>query len=210
MENEITTIVETPTERERILHQHIEKIQATQASYMSEGKGAVSRMLAFANLRRELGVHLIALREATDSGGRKLIQHGEWERLFATAKGKSNRDVTFDFDYLTATRYIAYARKHPEPITDPRQLMTESKDAIAIASGEDPEGESPKRIARTTESSWIEAFGRVSFVFQNVIDKRPIEDWSEIERESYITRARPMVDTYIRLGGTLDDSGKAD
>lgn len=48
--------------------------------------------------------------------------------------------------------------------------------------------------ARTNETSWIDAFGKASFVFQNVIDKRPVHEWSEIELESFIHRAQPFID----------------
>jgi hypothetical protein len=65
-------------------------------------------------------------------------------------------------------------------------------------------GKPPKeRSERTTETSWIEAFNRVSYVFQDVIDKRPVAEWTEIERESYLLGAKPIVEAYVKLGGSL-------
>ena len=55
---------------------------------------------------------------ATDSQGRKVVPHGEWEGLFKSANGKANPTAVLDFDSQTARNYIQFAKKHPEPITE--------------------------------------------------------------------------------------------
>jgi hypothetical protein len=103
------------------------------------------------------------------------------------------------FNQQLITAYIS-ASKQPKA-TEPKQLI---KQLSLMLSGPN-ENDKPRteRHQRTTETSWIEAFNRVSYVFQDVIDKRPVTEWSGIERDTYLLRAKPIVEAYVKLGGSL-------
>ncbi len=87
----------------------------------TSGKVSVFR----AKIKRRLLRSLRALvSNATDSEGRKVVPHGEWEGLFASANRRVSKDDAnvevvphFAFGSDTARNYIQYAKKHPEPIT---------------------------------------------------------------------------------------------
>lgn len=198
--NMSTEIIEI-SEREKIFNEHKEKIISAHKGFAGAAKSIGNSLLAAANYRREVGIYLESLKTATDSQGRKVVPHGEWEGLFATAKGKSNGSFTFDFDYNTARNYINFAKKHPEPITDVRQIMREGK-AMLVDAGE-VELTMPNFKPQHIESAYSLANklwqGFNQKFINGILKKEDVTKWDPEYREDIKGCLKPIVDFYESL-----------
>lgn len=198
MNEEITVL----SLREQIIQERVEKIKEAHSGLQGQAGTMVSALLAGANFRRAAGIHLEALKMATDANRNKIIRHGEWEKLFKSAKGKSCTNATFDFDHSTATRYMAFAKKHLEPITDINQIVTEAKPILQDAGQiELPEG----RPQALHEFDFVGSVAKRVFDYKAFwgaqLKKEPIEQWPEERKEVVREQLQWFVDRYRELGG---------
>lgn len=196
MNEEITVL----SPREQIIQERVEKIRQAHNGLQAQAGTMVNALLAGANFRRAAGIHLEALKMATDSEGRKIIRHGEWESLFSNHGKKSETILSFTVE--TARNYIAFAKKYPEPITDVNQIVTETKPILQDAGEIDrPEG----------GSQALHEFDFVGAVAKRVFDykafwgaqlkKEPIEQWPQERKEVVREQLQWFVDRYRELGG---------
>ena len=190
---------ELMTERETLLMEHVQKITSEQESFFSSAKTVGNGLLAGANHRRNIGILLASLKEATTSDGRKVVQHGAWEEMFADRRsGKSCTTATFAFSYDTARRYIEFSRKHSEPITSLDQIIRDSKDML-IDAGEikDPTRDNQSQKSLGDSCKWLSLVSRAWAEIDTI--KGKIESWPEAQRFTLKEKLKPYVELYRTL-----------
>lgn len=197
----------TISERERIFTELKEKISSAAAASNEQCRGVVSASVAAANFRREAGIYLQTLKSATDGEGRKIVPHGEWEGLFSSAgrtlegKSKLEKVTVFDFSYETARNYIQFAKDHPEPITDIRQILRDQKSMLCDAGEvtlELPEF-TPKPLSNTYSlaNRLMQTFNQK--FLNGCLKQEDRSNWTDEYRTGIKDSLKPIVEFYQSL-----------
>lgn len=188
-------------ERPRLLKDFISKINAEQAGFLLAAKTAGNSLLAGANHRREIGVLLATLKEATDSEGAKLVPHGKWESMFAGDRtGKCNSGVAFEFSSETARRYIAFAARHPEPITSLSEIVRDGGQMLIDAGELDaPSREPNSQQTHADQDRWLTAILNAKEQIAALTEKAPVTEWPTSRRQQMKENLRPLAELYATL-----------
>jgi hypothetical protein len=169
----------------------IEEINKRHTSAVKLTEGLSAHILDTVNELRQCGLLLIEFKEKT--------KHGEWQSLFATAKGKSCTDSTFGFDHSTATRYMKLARAHPEEITDLPQGIASVRDAM-IAVGALPAPSGHKSQEAHLEPNVFQVLMRYTAQLQGLVPEDHSEDtvraWAPEEKAQLKSQLEPIVRLY--------------
>jgi hypothetical protein len=56
---------------------------------------------------------------------------------------------------------------------------------------------------RERDDSWLSPLVRIVGIIQKTIDHRPVQSWPEIERLTFLDRARPIAKAFVEAGGKL-------
>ena len=148
-----------------------------------------------ANTIREMGVYLCKLRQDA--------RHGEWQNLFATAKGETKVAPVLPFDYSTACRYMLFSKANPEPFTDSAQAMGAYRE-IYKSAGLIESGTSTAEAKRITPADgWLSVLLDSVCKINRVVDKHNLNDAPQEQKEIFIERARPIVRLFIEAGGVI-------
>ena len=192
------------TEREKLIQEHIELINAARAEHAKEAKAVMCGILAGANHRREVGIRLASLKEAKitiDGKQQPLVPHGGWEPLFTSKRtGKCDTPASFEFSSKTAARYIDFASKHPEPIMALTDILREAG-AMLLDAGEIEE---QKRIPGSQNptpptSPWIVYISKTREEIGKLTEKVPLEKWDQARRDLVRQHLKPLVEIYQAL-----------
>jgi hypothetical protein len=153
--------------------------------------GLSAHILAAVNELRECGLLLLEYKEKA--------KHGEWQNLFKTAKGKSNSEVTFNFDYNTGHRYMKLARAHPQEIKDLPEGISSIRDAM-IAAGALPAPSGHKTQQAHEEPNIFQTLMRYTSQLQGLVPEghsaEAIAAWTPDERAQLKTQLEPIVRLY--------------
>ena len=193
------------SERERLFDEARDRINQCHREFLKSGEGIGNALLAAANYRREAGALLETLKTATyaaDGKDFKVVPHGEWEKLFAPERaGKNGSGSVFDFSPSTARNYIQFAKKHPEPITDLKQIVQDGKtmllDAGLIELEQSTPNPNPLKNAFVFADKLRQAFNQ-NFV-NGCLTREKVEEWEPEYRSSVKETLRPIADFYDTL-----------
>lgn len=193
------------SEREKIFNQARDRINECHQEFLKSGEGIGNALLAAANFRREAGVHLEALKTATyaaDGKDFKVVPHGDWEALFKSNRtGKCQTAFAFEFSSETARNYIQFAKKHPDPITDLKQIVQDGKtmllDAGMIELEQPDPNPTPLRNAYVLADRLRQSFNQ-NFVNGCLTREKP-EDWEPDYRQSVKETLKPIAEFYATL-----------
>lgn len=194
----MSTELEIVSERDELFAKYTEEINGIHQSFVKAAESVGNSLLAGANYRREMGEKLASLKEAKTSEGHDVVPHGQWQKLFLTAKGKSCSCATFGFDHSTATRYMEFARKHPEPITDLKQIARDGKDTLLEAGLIEAEEGNPGTTLPGAVK-WISYIQRTRGEFEKMKKDGAFSKMNQTERDNMKQQLRPLVEVYETL-----------
>lgn len=188
--------IETNDIETAIISPVIDHIHTCYSQFIELGQRNSEGLVAQINKAREIGVLLIAEKAK--------CKRGEWQPKFSTAKGKSNTNVTFRFDYITGRRFIKVAEAFHEPISSlpegVRVLTDVYRGAGILPDPEEQEGRRPRLEFLDRASKQIgvalEAIGKWRA-------KTPVEQWTDRQREAMREQLQPLVELYGELEGDL-------
>jgi hypothetical protein len=176
-------------------------INERHAQFVALGKRNADGVVEQINLAREIGIYLKGerdlLKKARDEDGNRV----RWQSQFATAEGKSNTDVRFNFDYMTGHRYIRVADLLPDQITSLPEGVRVLSDVFRM-SAELPAPERGNGEKSHDPGYFGKAVKHVTGllgIFGKWREVEPIEQWPEKRKEDMRAQLKPAVELYNAL-----------
>jgi Protein of unknown function (DUF3102) len=161
------------------------KINETYAEGLSLAHGAKEQ--AFLAIKKviECGQYLIEAKQAVGYGNFR-----SWLDSHVTTLSSE-----------TANRYMRLASTPPEQLKDAYSI----RQAYIAAGILDKPGNAPAGQNHDPDGiNWINILSKMTVQIERLFDTRPISAWNDVERETFVERAKPIIKRYIEAGGTLN------
>jgi hypothetical protein len=160
------------------------KINETYTESLSLAQGAKEQASLAIQKVIECGQYLI---EAKQSVG-----HGNW----GTWLSANVRNLSQD----TATRYMKLAQTPHDMLKDAYSIrqayicagILDKPGNPSAGQNHDPDG-----------VNWINLLSKMTVQIERLFDTKPISQWADVERETFVERAKPIVKRFLQAGGNV-------
>jgi hypothetical protein len=162
----------------------VAKINETYNESLLERDKAKEQMRLAVDKMIECGQYLIEAKQMVGHGN-----FGSWLSSHVTS-----------MSWETANRYMRVASTPAEQLRD-----AYSKRQAYIAAGilDKPGNTSAGQNHDPDGINWINLLSKMTVQIERLFDTKPISQWADVERETFVERAKPIVKRFLQAGGNV-------